>query len=250
MENEFLKLWIFVCSQAFPTFSDKPIPVFSPKNATLISYCWLFFADPKQVNLSISVGLYKPMTTLRYIVDGGLSNICCTSVPAFRRIRLMTLEVTDFVHSWHCQYHYCHQYLHCCWWMLAIESHQSSLRTRLFLIIVDCVTWYPRRTPWNYHVPNPYLRTPEGIYIYIYIASASSPWFPNHPVPLMRWHADACIVVHVENFKCLHAGTLHWVLKPLKRRIFKSRVYEDLNSTSTGRFIENWALTLPAAFDC
>ena len=166
MENEFLKLWIFACSQAFPTFSDKPIPVFSPKNATLISYCWLFFADPKQVNLSISVGLYKPMTTLRYIVDGGLSNICCTSVPAFRRIRLMTLEVTDFVHSWHCQYHYCHQYLHCYWWMLAIESHQSSLRTRLFLIIVDCVTWYPRRTPWNYHVPNPYLRTPEGIYIY------------------------------------------------------------------------------------
>ena len=48
------------------------------------------------------------------------------------------------------------------------------------------------KRPWNYH-DTPICEATGGC-------------------PLTRWHADACIVVHVENFKRLTAtGTLHWV---------------------------------------
>lgn len=84
-----------------------------------------------------------------------------------------------------------------CWWMLVNVGYRIPfipINTHSFLLLV--VSHYipikHHKSPWNYHDT--------------LICEATG------GCPLTRWHADACIVVHVENFKRLTAtGTLHWV---------------------------------------
>jgi hypothetical protein len=96
----------------------------------------------------------------------------------------------------------------------------------LLLVVSHYIPIKHHKSPWNYHDT--------------LICEATG------GCPLTRWHADACIVVHVENFKRLTAtGTLHWVTnwtfhpQKLKNWALSSNQQPPSRVTSTSSQVES-----------